>query len=145
MIDRIRDLLRLDSIAAVIFATVILAIVANSYELLCTAGFPMVYTRILTLESLSIESYYLYLLLYNLIYILPLFIIVVLFTIKLGSRKLSEKEGMALKLLSGVMMLMLGMLLIVSPQLLNNVFVATTIILLAISLSWGIIKLTDKT
>lgn len=145
LIDRIRDLLRLDSIAAVIFATVILAIVANSYELLCTAGFPMVYTRILTLESLSIESYYLYLLFYNLIYILPLLIIVILFTIKLGSRKLSEKEGMALKLLSGVMMLMLGMLLIVAPQLLNNVFVAAMLLLLAISLSWGIIKLTNKT
>lgn len=144
LIDRIRHLLRLDSITMVILATVILAIVANSYELLCTAGFPMVYTRILTLKSLSIESYYLYLLLYNLIYILPLLIIVVVFTIKLGSRKLSEKEGMVLKLLSGVMMLMLGSLLIVSPQLLNNIIAAAIILLLAISLTWGIIKLTNR-
>jgi len=144
LIDRIRHLLRLDSITTVILATVILAIVANSYELLCTAGFPMVYTRILTLKSLSIESYYLYLLLYNLIYILPLLIIVVVFTIKLGSRKLSEKEGMVLKLLSGVMMLMLGSLLIVSPQLLNNIIAAAIILLLAISLTWGIIKLTNR-
>lgn len=144
LIDRIRHLLRMDSITTVIFATVILAIVANSYELLCTAGFPMVYTRILTLASLSMESYYLYLLLYNLIYILPLLIIVVIFTIKLGSRKLSENEGMALKLLSGVMMLMLGLLLMVSPQLLNNVIAAASILLLAICISWGIIKLSNK-
>jgi len=89
---------------------VVLAIVANSYELLCTAGFPMVYTRILTLRALPVESYYLYLLLYNLVYILPLLAIVTVFTIKLGSRKLSEQEGMVLKLLSGVMMLMLGAL-----------------------------------
>lgn len=144
LIDRVRHLLRLDSITTVIFATVILAIVANSYELLCTAGFPMIYTRILTLKSLSIESYYLYLLLYNLIYILPLLLIVVLFTIKLGSRKLSEKEGMVLKLLSGVMMLMLGLLLIVSPQLLTNVLSAATILVLAISITWGIVKVTNK-
>ena len=143
LIDRIRNLLRLDSITTVVFATIILAIVANSYELLCTAGFPMVYTRILTLRSLSIDSYYLYLLLYNLIYILPLLIIVVFFTIKLGSRKLSEKEGMVLKLLSGVMMLMLGVLIIVSPQLLSNVMAAATILLLAISITWGIVKLTE--
>ncbi len=143
LIDRIRDLLRLDSIITVVFATVILAVVANSYELLCTAGFPMVYTRILTLRSLAIDSYYLYLLLYNLIYILPLLIIVVFFTIKLGSRKLSEKEGMVLKLLSGVMMLMLGVLIIVSPQMLNNVIAAATILLLAISITWGIVKLTE--
>ena len=145
LIDRIRQLLRLDSIVTVIIATVILAIVANSYELLCTAGFPMVYTRILTLKSLPIESYYLYLLFYNLIYILPLLAIVTLFTIKLGSRKLSEQEGMVLKLMSGVMMLMLGSMLIVSPQLLNNVVAAAAILVIAISVTWLIVKLTNKT
>jgi len=81
LIDRIRKLLRLESISTVIVATVILAIVANSYELLCTAGFPMIYTRILTLKALSVESYYFYLLMYNLIYILPLLLIVIVFTI----------------------------------------------------------------
>ena len=144
LFDRIRHLLRLDSVITVIIATVVLAVVANSYELLCTAGFPMVYTRILTLQSLSAESYYLYLLLYNLVYILPLLAIVTLFTMRLGSRKLSEHEGMVLKLLSGVMMLMLGVLLVVSPQLLNNVIVAAAILLLAISVTWSIVKITSR-
>lgn len=144
LVDRMRQLLRLDSIVTVVIATVILAIVANSYELLCTAGFPMVYTRILTLASLPIESYYLYLMFYNLIYILPLLAIVTLFTIKLGSRKLSEHEGMVLKLLSGVMMLLLGSMLIVSPQLLNNVVAAAAILVIAISVTWLIVKLTNK-
>jgi hypothetical protein len=142
LIDRIRQLLRLDSTATVIVATVILAVVANSYELLCTAGFPMVYTRILTLRSLPVESYYLYLLFYNLIYILPLLTIVAVFTIKLGSRKLSEQEGMVLKLLSGIMMLMLGVLLIVSPESLNNIVAAALIIVASISITWLAIKLT---
>lgn len=144
LIDRIRKLLRLESISTVIVATVVLAIVANSYELLCTAGFPMIYTRILTLKALSVESYYFYLLMYNLIYILPLLLIVIVFTIKLGSRKLSEREGMVLKLLSGVMMLMLGLLLVVSPQWLNNVMAAAVLLLLAISITWGIVKVTNK-
>jgi hypothetical protein len=144
LFDRIRQLLRLDSLPTVIFATVILAIVANSYELLCTAGFPMVYTRILTLNSLSTESYYSYLLLYNLIYILPLLGIVILFTVKLGSRKLSEREGMVLKLLSGVMMLMLGLILVISPQLLNNVAAAAAILIFAVSATWAIVRLTNN-
>jgi thiol-disulfide isomerase/thioredoxin len=142
LIDRIRQLLRLDSTATVIVATVILAVVANSYELLCTAGFPMVYTRILTLRSLPVESYYLYLLFYNLIYIVPLLTIVAVFTIKLGSRKLSEQEGMVLKLLSGIMMLMLGILLVVSPESLNNVVAAALIIVASISITWLTVKLT---
>ena len=144
LFDRIRSLLRLDSLVTAVFATVLLAIVANSYELLCTAGFPMVFTRILTLNALPVESYYLYLLLYNLIYITPLLIIVVLFTVKLGSRKLSEREGMVLKLLSGIMMLMLGSLLVVAPQLLNNVVAAAAILVLAVSVTWVITKVTNK-
>ena len=144
LFERIRYLLRLDSIVTAVLATIILAVVANSYELLCTAGFPMVYTRILTLKALTVESYYLYLLLYNLIYIIPLLIIVVVFTVKLGSRKLSEREGMVLKLLSGVMMLMLGSLLVVAPQLLNNVMAAVAILLFAIGITWAITKVTNK-
>ena len=142
LIDRIRQLLRLESTATVIAATVILAVVANSYELLCTAGFPMVYTRILTLRSLPVESYYFYLLFYNLIYILPLLAIVTVFTIKLGSRKLSEQEGMVLKLLSGIMMLLLGILLMVSPEALNNIVAAAFIVLASISITWLTVKLT---
>lgn len=144
LIDRIRELLRMDSILTVVFATIVLALAANSYELLCTAGFPMVYTRILTLNALSVESYYLYLLFYSLVYISPLLVIVTLFTIKLGSRKLSEHEGMVLKLLSGVMMLMLGSLLLVAPQLLNNVMVALALLLVAGSVTWGIVRVTDR-
>ena len=144
LFDRMRNLLRLDSTPTVIFATAVLAIVANSYELLCTAGFPMVYTRILTLNALSEESYYLYLLMYNLIYVLPLLVIVTVFSLKLGSRKLSEYEGTVLKLLSGVMMLMLGLLLMVSPQLLNNVVVAAMILLSAIIVTMVIVRSTNQ-
>lgn len=144
LIDRVRQLLRLESLTTVVLATVVLAIVANSYELLCTAGFPMVYTRILTLNALPAENYYLYLLLYNLVYIVPLLFIVAVFTIKLGSRKLSENEGMVLKLLSGVMMLMLGLLLVISPQLLSNVFAAAAIVIFAIVTTWVIVRTTNR-
>ena len=75
-----------------------LAIAANAYELLCTAGFPMVYTRVLTLHDLMPKTYYMYLAAYNLIYITPLAIIVVVFSLTLGSRKLGEREGRILKL-----------------------------------------------
>jgi len=80
--------------------------------------------------------------LYNFIYVIPLFIIVIAFTIKLGSRKLTENEGMVLKLLSGVMMFLLGSILIVSPHLLGNVMVAMMLILLSIGLTWLTVKLT---
>jgi hypothetical protein len=64
------------------------------------------------------------------------------FTIKLGSRKLSQQEGMVLKLLSGIMMLLLGGLLIVSPESLNNIVAAALIIVASISITWLTVKLT---
>jgi len=141
LVDRIRLLLGLDSLFTVIIASIVLALAANSYELLCTAGFPMLYTRILTLHSLSRESYYLYLILYNLIYILPLLAIVILFSIRLGARKLSEQEGRVLKLLSGFMMLLLGLLLLLAPELLNSLVISGLLLLLAITLTWVTVKL----
>ena len=116
-------------------ATALLAIAANSYELLCTAGFPMVYTRVLTLSALSSGQYYLYLALYNFIYILPLLLIVAIFTFTLGSKKLSEREGRLLKLLSGNMMLGLGLMLCFAPQLLSNMLASVSVMLIAIVIS----------
>jgi len=76
----------------------------------------MVYTRLLTLADLSPAGRYAYLAAYNLIYIVPLALIVAVFTRTLGARKLTEREGRLLKLLSGVMMLELGLLLLLAPE-----------------------------
>lgn len=120
------------SVPALLVSTLLLAAVANLYELLCTAGFPMVYTRILTLNGLSPTGHYLYLGLYNLVYVLPLLAIVALFVTTLGARRLSESEARVLKLLSGLMMLALGLLLLVAPERLNNL--TTAVGLLGIAL-----------
>jgi uncharacterized membrane protein YfcA len=72
----------------------------------------MVYTRVLTLHKLSSFQYYQYLVLYNIVYVVPLAIIVAVITVTLGTRKLTEWQGRQLKLVSGLMMLALGAVLI---------------------------------
>jgi thiol-disulfide isomerase/thioredoxin len=135
LFERIRNLVQAGQWPTMIAATMVLAIVANSYELLCTAGLPMVYTRILTLQPLSNEHYYLYLTFYNLIYVVPLFLIVVVYTWTLGSKKLSERQGRLLKLLSGLMMSGLGGMLLLAPELLNNMLASVSILGAAIALT----------
>ncbi|MRR07714.1 MAG: hypothetical protein EG828_12415 [Deltaproteobacteria bacterium] len=119
-----RGLLRTESLPSILTGSIVLAIAANSYELLCTAGFPMIYTRVLTLNSLSAAKYYAYLALYNLVYVLPLIIIVAFFVVTLGSRKLTEWQGRVLKLLSGLMMFCLALVLIINPSLLQNALIS---------------------
>jgi len=125
---RMRRLTTADSLVPVIAGTVALAVAANSYELLCTAGFPLVFTRVLTLNDLSTPAYYGYLGLYNVVYVIPLLVIVGVFVRTLGSRKLSEHEGRVLKLMSGTMMLGLGLVLLFVPDLLENMLAAVAIV-----------------
>jgi hypothetical protein len=132
LFSRMRKLVSDDRFIPVLGATIALAVVANSYELLCTAGLPMVFTRVLTLNDLSTPGYYGYLALYNMIYVIPLFGIVIAFVWTLGSRKLQPEEGRALKLLSGTMMLGLGIVLLFAPELLEQVGVAVGILLGAV-------------
>lgn len=131
-----RRLLDAGSLPAMLAATVVLAISANFYELLCTAGFPMVFTRLLTLQEGGAARHYLYLALYNVVYVLPLLAIVLVFVRTMGARRMSEREGRLLKLLSGLMMLGLGGALLVVPDALGHTSVALAIPLLALALTW---------
>jgi len=143
LFERMRKLLKTESLPAVLTGSIVLAVTANSYELLCTAGFPMVYTRVLTLNALSSGKYYAYLAFYNLIYILPLALIVVFFVATLGSRKLSEWQGRVLKLLSGLMMLGLALMLLINPTLLQNALVSV-LLLLGILLITAVLVIVTK-
>ncbi len=141
--QRSRNVLKASSLGAMLAGTAVLAVAANSYELLCTSGFPMVYTRTLTLQNLPTPTFYLYLALYNVIYVLPLLVIVAIFTVRFGARKLTEEEGRVLKLLSGMMMLLLGVVLVAAPTLLNDVTTALALLLVTLVVT-GVLVWVDR-
>ncbi|HLO26184.1 MAG TPA: hypothetical protein VK187_08715 [Geobacteraceae bacterium] len=143
LFERMREIMHAGSLPAMLAATVFLAFAANTYELICTAGFPMVYTRALTLQRLPIPVYYAYLALYNVVYVIPLACIVTLFAVTLGSRKLSEWQGRVLKLLSGSMMLCLGIVLLTAPTLLTNALVSICLLLLSVTVA-GVVVIVAK-
>lgn len=139
LFSRMRALTASSSFPLILAGTVTLALAANTYELLCTAGFPMVFTRVLTLSELPALEYYAYLGLYNLIYITPLLAIVGVFVWTLGTRKLSEKGGRILKLASGLMMLGLGSVLVFVPGWLENPLTAPAVLLVALAATGAVL------
>jgi thiol-disulfide isomerase/thioredoxin len=141
LFKRMRDVVAAGSLGPMLASTVLLAIVANSYELLCTAGFPMVYTRTLTLASLETWRYYAWLAAYNAIYVIPLLAIVIVFVRTMGARKLTESEGRVLKLVSGFMMLGFGLMLLVAPNLLTNALASIVVLLVAVGAALLVAKL----
>lgn len=128
LFQRMREIVHAGSFPMMLAGTVVLAVAANTYELLCTAGFPMVYTRVLTLNALPPRGYYFYLAFYNTVYVVPLAVIVIIFVVTLGSHRLTEWEGRLLKLVAGSMMLGLGIVLLLKPALLNNALVSVALV-----------------
>ncbi|QIZ78426.1 cytochrome C biosynthesis protein [Ferrimonas lipolytica] len=128
LIKRMGQLTKASSMPTMIAGTVVLSILANAYELLCTAGFPMIYTSVLTMHDLPDTTRYLYLLFYNVVYVIPLLAIVIVFAMTMGKRKLTEKEGQTLKLLSGIMMMGMGTMLVIDPTALQQASLAIGLI-----------------
>lgn len=118
LFKKMRDVVHTAALPGMIAGAVALAVTANLIELLCTAGFPAIYTRILTLQDFSTAQYYLYLVFYNVVYVIPLAVIVGVFAWKMGGHKLTEKEGRILKLIGGALMLALGLIMLIKPELL---------------------------
>jgi glutaredoxin len=112
---RARAIVLAEHPGAALGGVIVLAVLVNVVELLCTAGFPAVYTRILTLHGLPAWQYYGYLALYNVAYVLDDGLMLTLAVVTLSRRKLQERAGRWLKLVSGGVMLGLGVVLIARP------------------------------
>jgi glutaredoxin len=113
---RVRRVIYARNLPAALLAVTALAVLVNLIELLCTAGLPALYTQILTSRELHPVSYYGYLLLYNLAYILDDAVMVGIVVYTLNRRKLAEGQGRWLQLLSGTVIALLGLLLVFAPQ-----------------------------
>lgn len=113
--QRVRAIIAAPSLRASLAAAIALAIVVNFVELLCTAGFPAIYTAVLTQHTQDPAAHYAYLGLYILGYLADDGLMVGVAVAALGQRKLTERGGRWLKLLSGAVMLGLGVMLLLRP------------------------------
>ncbi|MAG21689.1 MAG: NrdH-redoxin [Candidatus Diapherotrites archaeon] len=105
----------------IIFGTIFLAFSVNLFEFLCTAGFPAIFTKVLASQNLEPIMYYFYMLLYIIFYMIDDAIMIAIAVITLRSQRLTEVGGKWLKLISGLVMLGLGLALLFAPELLTFV------------------------
>lgn len=113
---RIRKIITAETLWAALIGATFLAILVNILELLCTAGLPALYTNVLMQQGYPSWKNYSYLALYNVAYMFDDSVMVIIAVVTLGKRKLQEKEGRWLKLVSGALILALGVVMIVKPE-----------------------------
>jgi hypothetical protein len=110
-----RAIVRAERAGAALLSATVLAVVVNLVELGCTAGLPALYTRILTLRELPAWQYLGYLGLYNAAYVFDDALVVATAVITLSRRRIQERGARVLQLVSGGVMLVLGVLLWAAP------------------------------
>ncbi|MBA4376712.1 MAG: hypothetical protein C0401_11145 [Anaerolinea sp.] len=109
-----------DSFWGLVGGTIVLAAGVSLVEFSCTAGFPVLWTNLLTAQNVSVLTFVLLLLVYMLIYQLDelgIFLVAV-FTLK--ASRVEEKHGRILKLIGGVLMLTLAGVMLVKPSLMGD-------------------------
>ncbi len=139
---QMRKIVKITSLPVLIVATIVLAITANTVELACSLVLPVVYLGVLKTFALGNIQNILYLIIYNIIYIIPLLIFTIAVVITLGRWKLSEWQGRILKLFSGIIMFSLGTVLLIKADLLKNflitigIFIISLVTTIIISYIW---------
>lgn len=113
---RMRKVMNAEALTASLLAVATLAVVVNFVELLCTAGLPAIYTAVLTQQGVGTLGHYGYLGLYILAYMADDALMVAIAVFALGSNKMTETTGRWLKLLSGSVMLVLGVVMLLRPD-----------------------------
>jgi hypothetical protein len=116
---RVRGIVTAEHMAGAVVGAITLAVLVNIIELLCTAGLPALYTNILMQQGLSASGRYAYLGLYIAAYMFDDAMMVTIVVVTLSKRKLQETQGRWLKLISGVAILLLGVIMLFRPEWLH--------------------------
>jgi len=99
-----------------IFGIMGLAISVNLIELLCSAGFPVLFTQVLSLNHLSNLQYIGYLLLYVFFFLLDDLVVFIIAMKTSELTGISTKYGKYSHLVGGAVMILLGILMVLKPE-----------------------------
>ena len=119
---KIRNFTSENSYWLAILGMIGLAITINMIELLCSAGLPVIYTQILTMNELPSISYYLYLGGYVLFFMLDDMIVFGTAVLTMKLTGISTRFAKVTHIIGAILMIVIGILLIVDPGILmfNN-------------------------
>jgi thiol-disulfide isomerase/thioredoxin len=101
-------------------ATVVLAAGVSLVEFSCTAGFPVLWTNLLSAQNVAAGTFLALLLVYMIVYQLDELVIFSTAVLTLKASRLEEKQGRILKLVGGILMLTLAVVMLANPAYMNS-------------------------
>ena len=122
--ERKSTMSRVESIAAspitigMLLSVIALAFVVNSFEFVCSAALPAIFTRVLTLAGLTTLQYYLYIFLYVFFLMLDHLVIFSAAVLALNT-SIADRYMKYCRPIGGTILLVLGVLLLFAPHVLQ--------------------------
>lgn len=116
--EKLRNITQQKKFIFALIGIIILAFAVNLVELICSAGLPVVFTQVLAMSNLPKWQYYAYMVLYITIFMLDDLFVFFTAMITLEITGISTKYARISHLIGGILMLIIGVLLILKPELL---------------------------
>lgn len=113
--DKLKKITYDKNLLTALLGIIALAFAVNLVELLCSAGFPAIFTQILALNNLSGIQHYMYIALYIVFFMLDDLIIFFIAMRTLEVTGISTKYTKYSNLIGGLLMVLIGLLLILKP------------------------------
>lgn len=116
--SRLKAITQKNNLFIALTGIILLALAVNIIELVCSAGLPAIFTQILSLSKLPSWQYYLYLFIYILFFMIDDLFVFFTAMITLKAVGIENKYSRLSKLIGGTIILIIGILLILKPEVL---------------------------
>lgn len=116
--EKIKKIVSNNNIVLAVGGIMLVAVGVNLLEIMCSAGLPAIYTKILTLNSMTKLQYYMYLLFYVFIFMLDDLIVFVTAMVTLQASGVESKYARYSHLVGGIIILIIGVLMLLKPEVL---------------------------
>jgi cytochrome c biogenesis protein CcdA/thiol-disulfide isomerase/thioredoxin len=119
LVERMKKVAEQNSLWLIIIGVIALAFSVNLVEMMCSIGLPAVYAQILATNDVSSITRYIYLAVYNTLYMADDIVVFIIAAITMNYVNLNHKYDRAMKLIGGALIIVLGLILIFKPGLLS--------------------------
>ena len=116
IITKMKKIMNEKSFMLSLIGIAVLAVSVNLVELACSLGFPVIFTEILTLNKVHGILKIIYLLIYIFFYMIDDMIVFVISMKTLEATGITNKYSKFTKLISGIIMIIMGLLLLFKPE-----------------------------
>jgi len=121
------------SLVSLIISTAALAVGVSLIEFACTAGFPVIWSNLMISNNVTTMTFIALLAVYMLIYLIDELFVFGTAVVTMKASKIEEKHGRILKLISGAVILTLSLVMLINPDLMNQL--GTSLIVFTASLA----------